>query len=85
MSQRVRLTALLVANQLDLKGIKNFLDIKPLADLSSELFYRFSDTKYQHYFNFGVVVFTGHTEEEIKWALNSNQRTRGSRSPYSTS
>lgn len=71
MSQRIRLTAFLVANQLDLKGIKSFLDIKPNADSSSELFYKFNESKYQHYFNFGVVVFTGHTEEETKWALKA--------------
>lgn len=71
MSQRIRLTAFLVANQLDLKGLKNFLDIKPNADSSSELFYKFNESKYQHYFNFGVVVFMGHTEEEAKWALKA--------------
>jgi required for meiotic nuclear division protein 1 len=71
MSARIRLTAFLIANQLDLKGIKNFLDIRPIADSSSELLYKFNDSKYQHYFNFGVVVFTGHTEEEAKWALKA--------------
>lgn len=71
MTERLRLTALLVANQLDIKAIKNFLDIKPLADSSSDLFYQFNKNKFQHYFNFGVVVFTGHTEEEIKWALKA--------------
>lgn len=71
MNTRIRLTAFLIANQLDLKGLKSFLDIKPIADSSSELFYKFNETKYQHYFNFGVVVFTGHTEEEAKWALKA--------------
>lgn len=71
MSARIRLTAFLIANQLDLKGIKNFLDIKPIADSSSELLYKFNDSKYQYYFNFGVVVFVGHTEEEAKWALKA--------------
>jgi required for meiotic nuclear division protein 1 len=71
MAQPTKLTAFLIANQLDIKAIKNFLDIKPLADSSSELFYKFTETKYQYYFNFGVVVFTGHTEEETKWALKA--------------
>ena len=61
MPQRITLTAFLVANQLDIKGIKNFLDIKPLADSSSELFYGFGGGKYQYYFNYGVVVFSGYT------------------------
>ena len=61
MPQTVKLTAFLVANQLDIKGIKTFLDIKPLADTSSELFYRFSEAKFQYYFNFGVIVLAGYS------------------------
>lgn len=73
MPQRITLTAFLVANQLDIKGIKNFLDIKPLADSSSELFYGFGGGKYQYYFNYGVVVFSGYTEDEMKWAVKAIQ------------
>ncbi|MBX2964357.1 MAG: RMD1 family protein [Cyclobacteriaceae bacterium] len=69
----VKLHAFLVANQLDIKGIKNFLDVKPLEDSSSELFYRFTDDKYQHYFNYGVVVFAGYNEDEMKWAIKTVQ------------
>jgi required for meiotic nuclear division protein 1 len=71
MGKRVKLSALLVANQLDLKGIKTFLDLKPLADTSSELFYSFGGDKYQYYFNYGVVVFSGHSEEEIKLSIKT--------------
>ena len=71
MPQTVKLSAFLVANQLDIKGIKTFLDIKPVADTSSEIFYRFSGDKYQYYFNFGVVVFAGYTEDEMKWAVKT--------------
>ena len=77
MPQTVKLSAFLVANQLDIKGIKTFLDIKPLADTSSELFYRFSEAKFQYYFNFGVIVLAGYTEDEMKWsikAINDYQR-----------
>lgn len=66
-----KLTALLVANQLDVKGIRSFLEIKPLAESSSELYYKFNDTKYQYYFNFGVVVFMGYTEEEMRYATKT--------------
>lgn len=71
MPQRVKLSALFVASQLDIKGIKGFLDIKPLADSSSELFYSFSGGKYQYYFNFGVIVFVGYSEDEMKWAVKA--------------
>lgn len=69
----IKLHAFLVAKQLDIKGIKSFLDIKLLADSSSELFYRFAEGKYQHYFNYGVIVFAGYTEEEMKWAIKAVQ------------
>lgn len=67
----MKLSAIRVANQLDLKGIKSFLDIKPLADTSSELFYSLAPDKYQYFFNYGVIVFTGYTEEEIKVAVKA--------------
>lgn len=71
MTRTIRLTAFLTANQFDIRGIKAFLDIKPQADSSSELFYKFSDDKYQQFFNYGVVVFTGYTEEEMKWSIKT--------------
>src|ERR671913_2350049 len=73
MVQIVKLTAFLVANQLDIKSIKSFLDIKPLADSSSELFYGFGSGKFQQYFNYGVIVFAGYGEEEMKWGIKTVQ------------
>lgn len=71
MANTVKLTAFLVANQLDIKGIKSFLEIKPVADTSSELFYKFADNKYQYFCNYGVMVFTGYSEDEMKWAIKA--------------
>jgi uncharacterized Rmd1/YagE family protein len=73
MTQTIKLSAFLVANQLDIKGIKSFLDIKPLADSSSELFYAFGHEKYQYFFNYGVIVFAGYSEDEMKWAVKAVQ------------
>jgi uncharacterized Rmd1/YagE family protein len=73
MTKTLKLTAILVANQLDIKGVKAFFDIKPLADSSSELFYSFGSEKYQYYFNFGVVVLVGYTEDEMKYAVKTVQ------------
>lgn len=69
----IKLSALLIANQLDLKAIKTFLDLKPIADSSSELFYGLGEDRYQYYFNYGVVVFSGFSDEEIKIALRTIQ------------
>jgi required for meiotic nuclear division protein 1 len=82
MTQTVKLSAFLVANQLDIKGIKAFLDIKPEADSSSELFYVFGKDKYQYFFNYGVIVFAGYSEDEMKWAVKAVQAYQ--RNPFST-
>lgn len=71
MPQTIKLSAFLVANQLDIKGIKSFLDIKPFADSSAELFYSFTGGKYQYYFNYGVLVLAGYNEDEMKWAVKA--------------
>lgn len=73
MSLTVKLSAFLVSNQLDIKGIKAFLDIKPLSETSSEVFYRFSESKFQCYFNFGVIVMAGYNEDEMKWAIKATK------------
>ena len=80
MTQSVKLSAFLVANQLDIKGIKVFLDIKPQADSSSEIFYSFGTEKFQYIFNFGVIVFAGYSEDEMKWAIKAVQAYQ--RSPF---
>lgn len=81
--QIVRLSAFLVANQLDIKAIKSFLEIKPLAESSSELFYSFAENKFQYYTNYGVMVFTGYTEEEMRYAIKTiSQYQRMPVNPY---
>lgn len=71
MSRTIKLSAFLIANQLDIKGVKNFLEIKPHADTSSELFYSFGQDKYQCFFNYGVLVFAGYSDDEMKWAIKA--------------
>ncbi len=71
MEKVIQLSAVRVANQLDLKGIKAFLDLKPVSDSSSELFYGFGSNKYQYYFNYGVIVFSGHSEDEVKLTVKT--------------
>ncbi len=73
MRKTVKLSAILIANQLDIKGLKAYLDIKPVADSSTELFYDFGGDRYQYYFNYGVIVFSGHSEDEIKLAVKAIQ------------
>ena len=65
MATIVKLHAFLVANQIDLKGIKSSFNRKPLADSSSELFYGRGE-KFEYFSNYGVVVFSGLDEAEMK-------------------
>lgn len=71
MENRLKLSAMLVANQLDLKALKAFLDLKPLADSSWEVFYKLGQSRYQYFFNYGVIVLCGQTDDEIKWTLKT--------------
>jgi uncharacterized Rmd1/YagE family protein len=73
MEKKVKISAIRVANQLDLKALKNYLELRPLADSSSELFYGFGSERYQYFFNYGVIVFSDHSEEEIKLAVKTVQ------------
>jgi required for meiotic nuclear division protein 1 len=71
MEKTIKLSAILVANQLDIKGIKAFLDVKTASETSTELLYSFGNDRYQYFFNYGVIVFAGHSEEEIKITVKS--------------
>lgn len=68
MADIVKLHAFLVSNQIDLKGIKSLYEQKPLADSSSELFYG-AGGRYQYFFNYGVIVFSGYAEQEMLRAI----------------
>lgn len=70
MGMEITLTAFHVAKQLDLKGIRTLLE-KPSAETSSELFYSFSGNRHQYYFNYGVIVFCGYTNEEMEGAIQT--------------
>src|SRR5688500_3408901 len=65
MAEIVKLHAFLVSNQIDIKAIKSAFEKKPLADSSSELFYGMTG-KYEYFCNYGVIVFSGYTEAEMK-------------------
>ncbi|MDQ2658100.1 MAG: RMD1 family protein, partial [Bacteroidota bacterium] len=72
MADTVKLHAFLISNQIDLKGIKSLIDKKPLADSSYELFYG-AEGRYKYFFNYGVVVFAGIAEDEMKSIIASIQ------------
>jgi uncharacterized Rmd1/YagE family protein len=70
MAEIVKLHAFLVSNQIDLKAVKTFVDKKTLADSSSELFFG-AGGRYEYYSNYGVIVFAGYQEEEMKFIIRA--------------
>lgn len=70
-NKSVSISALLVANQLDIKGIRGYLDLKAVVDSPTELMISLGGDRFQYFFNYGVIVFSGQSEEEIKIALKS--------------
>ena len=70
MEEIVKLHAFLVSNQIDIKGIKSLYEMRPLADSSSELFYG-ANGKYQYFCNYGVIVFSGFQQEEMKSTIKT--------------
>lgn len=70
MGKEITLTAFHVAKQLDLKGIRAIMD-RPVSEGSSELFYAFPDNRYQYYFNYGLIVFCGYTDDEMEGAIQT--------------
>lgn len=71
MATSIKLTAFLVANQIDIKGIKSFLKTTPVADTSSELFYSMNGGKFEYYTNYGVIVLSGYSDDETQNVLKS--------------
>jgi hypothetical protein len=67
----VSISAILVARQLDIKGIRGFLDVKPAVETPTELLISLGGDRFQYFFNYGVMVFSGHSEEEIRIAIKS--------------
>jgi uncharacterized Rmd1/YagE family protein len=65
MEKSVKLSAIRVAAQLDLKDIRNHIDQKAEVDISYELFYETGTDRYEYFFSYGVVVFSNYTESEI--------------------
>jgi len=70
MKNTLNLSALLIANQLDIKAIKSNIKEKPIADSSAELFYSSGANKYEYFFNYGVMAFCGYSDDEIKARVN---------------
>lgn len=71
MEATVRLSAILIAKQLDIKGIKTVFPQKPIADNSLELLYALDNDKYICFYSYGIVTFKGYSEEEIQTSIEA--------------
>lgn len=69
MAEQISLTAFVAAGQLDIKKIKAEAGEKPAAESSTELFYAAPRGRYEYFLNYGVAVFSGYSEDEMKAAV----------------
>ncbi|MEI8203718.1 MAG: RMD1 family protein [Bacteroidota bacterium] len=63
--ENIKLFACNIAENINLKQLKNNIPAKLIISSSSELFYYIDENKYISIFNFGVVAFSNHTQQEI--------------------
>jgi required for meiotic nuclear division protein 1 len=69
MAESISISALVAAGQFDIKRIKAAIIEKPSAESSTELFYAMAGGRYRYFLNYGVAVFSGYSDEEIKSAV----------------
>lgn len=60
-----RVVSYQVADFIDIKNLKPFIESKLIYSDSSELFYETGAAKYQYIFRYGVISFLNYTENEI--------------------
>jgi len=61
----IKLVALNIADSIDVKVLKTSFQGKLIKSTSTELFYKTSENKYVSMFNYGVVAFSNHSQQEI--------------------
>jgi len=61
----IKLIAINIADNIDIRQLKPVFKGKLIISTSSELFYKTDEGKYLSIFNYGVIAFSNHTQEEI--------------------
>jgi required for meiotic nuclear division protein 1 len=69
--ENIELFAVNITDHIDLKQLKTNFFGKLVIATPVELFYKKDNFKYISFFNFGVVVFSNHTKNEIKEVIDS--------------
>lgn len=67
----MKLVAINIADSIDLKKLKASFGGKLLISTSTELFYKVAEDKFISFFNYGVVAFSEHTQQEIDKVISS--------------
>lgn len=63
--ENMNLIAINIADSIDVKTLKGSFKGKLITSTSTELFYKTSENKYVSVFNYGVVAFSNHSQQEI--------------------
>ena len=78
--ETIRLIAINIADNIDIRHLKQTFSGKLVISTSSELFFKTDESKYISIFNYGVIAFSNHSQTEIDQVikniesyLNNNQ------------
>ena len=61
----IKLIAINIADNIDIRQLKQSFSGKLITSTSSELFYKTAENKYISIFNYGVIAFSNHSRQEI--------------------
>lgn len=72
--ESIKLVALNIADSIDIKGLKTSFQGKLITSTSTELFYKTTDNKYISIFNYGVIAFSDHSQQEIDMVITDIEK-----------
>jgi uncharacterized Rmd1/YagE family protein len=70
----IKLKAIIIADTIDIRQLKTNFKGKLIISTSSELFYKIARNKYISIFNYGVVVFSNHSQREIDQVITDIEK-----------
>jgi uncharacterized Rmd1/YagE family protein len=72
--ENISLIAIIIAENIDIRQLKTNFKGKLVISTSSELFYKTARNKYISIFNYGVVVFSNHSQREIDQVITDIEK-----------
>lgn len=68
---RYNCVAINIADSIDIKGLKNNFPAQLIISTSTEIFFKIADSKFISIFNYGVIAFSEHNQQEIDKVIST--------------